>query len=230
MYGIVTWWPILDKKTYLKKLIAVQRTAELCISCALRTTPTDALDCILHILPVDLYGKQTAAMSALRMRESKNWKHSSGWHTKILSQFAIIPTQTDYCISPEFLHTPFNTHISDREEWNGSIPGPSDAIHIYTDGSKLDNRTGGGVFSADLDINISFRMPDICSVFQAEVMAVKEALLNITPEYWGKKICIFSDSQAAIKSLKSISSNSKLVIDCRRSLMEMAEHVELYLI
>ena len=229
-YGIVTWWPILEKKTSLKKLTTVQRTAELCISGGLRTTPTDALDTILHILPIDLYGKQTAASSALRMREAGNWKISSGRHTKILSNYAIIPEHTDYCVPSEYLFTPFSTFIPDRKEWNGSIPGPRNAIHIYTDGSKLDNHTGGGVFSVDLNINLSFRLPDVCSVFQAEVMAIKEALLHISPQYYGKKVCIFSDSQAAIKSLGSISSNSKVVNTCRRSLMEMAEHVVLHLI
>ena len=55
-------------------------------------------------------------------------------------------------------------------------------------------------------------------------------LLNVTTNQWGRKICIFSDSQAAIKSLGSISSNSKLVNECRKSLMETAEHVDLFLI
>ena len=53
-------------------------------------------------------------------------------------------------------------------------------ISIYTNGAKLHNRLGGGVFSAKLDTKIAFRLPEHCSVFQAEVTAIKESLLVLT--------------------------------------------------
>ena len=45
-----------------------------------------------------------------------------------------------------------------------------------------------------------------------------------------KKVCIFTDSQVAKNSHQSNTSNSKLVNKYRRSIMEMAEHLKLYLI
>jgi len=51
----------------------------------------------------------------------------------------------------------------------------TDAICFYTDGSKLEGQVSGGVYSEQLDIRKSFRLPDHCSVFQAEVHGIKEA-------------------------------------------------------
>ncbi|KAH8310031.1 hypothetical protein KR044_002043, partial [Drosophila immigrans] len=44
-----------------------------------------------------------------------------------------------------------------------------------TDGSKTIEGTGSGVFSEDLATKLSFRLPDWCSVFQAEIYAVWQA-------------------------------------------------------
>ena len=44
------------------------------------------------------------------------------------------------------------------------------------DGSKLYDNLGGGVFLPELQIETSFRLPDHCTVYQAEVMAIVEAM------------------------------------------------------
>ncbi|KAH8314606.1 hypothetical protein KR074_010155, partial [Drosophila pseudoananassae] len=84
-------------------------------------------------------------------------------------------------------------------------PGPAGSLHIYTDGSKLNGQVGGGFHCERLCLNESFRLPDHCSVFQAEVIAIGEALRS--PALTGNQdtICIFSDSQAALKALDGFS-------------------------
>ncbi|KAH8351719.1 hypothetical protein KR084_005480, partial [Drosophila pseudotakahashii] len=82
-------------------------------------------------------------------------------------------------------------------------PGSPDAICFYTDGSKLDGHVGGGVYSEQLDIRKSFRLPDHCSVFQAEVHAIKEAIDCLGNTSLSRHLNIYSDCQAAIKSIYS---------------------------
>jgi len=48
----------------------IQRSAELCISGALRTTATEALNTILDLQPLDLLAKSWASATALRLREA----------------------------------------------------------------------------------------------------------------------------------------------------------------
>jgi len=82
-----------------------------------------------------------------------------------------------------------------------------------------------------LDIRKSFRLPDHSSVFQAEVHAIKEALTclgNISLQRG--HLSIYSNSQAGIKSIYSINTNSRTTADCRRSLHEMASQFTIILV
>ena len=81
-----------------------------------------------------------------------------------------------------------------------------------------------------LNLSLSFRLPNHCSVFQAEILAIKEVLAWLRENVISSKdICIFSDSQAAIKSLDGVSTNSRTAHDCRSSLLEMAQQFNIHL-
>ncbi|XP_022217480.1 uncharacterized protein LOC111070830 [Drosophila obscura] len=95
-------------------------------------------------------------MAAIRLRDSDQWMSQHTGHATILNGNVIVPTKTD--------------------NWLEGPPGPDGAIQIFTDGSKLDNKVGGGIYSEQLNIRHSFRLPDHSSVFQAEFIAINEAL------------------------------------------------------
>jgi ribonuclease HI len=96
--------------------------------------------------------------------------------------------------------------------------------NFYTDGSRMYGRVGCGIFYEELNLNLSFRLPDHCSVFQAELIAINEAVdwmkYNVISV---RDIGIFTDSQAAIKVLQSGFLTSKVALNCLSSLNEMAE-------
>lgn len=65
------------------------------------------------------------------------------------------------------------------------------------DGSKTSNGVGILVSSVKLKISLSFRLPNQCSVFQAEIIAIKEALSWLKEKViYTTSLRIFSDSQA----------------------------------
>lgn len=230
LYGVTVWWPALNTATNLRALEKVQRSAALCITGALRTTPSYALNTILSLTPLELLSKQMAASAAIRLKAISMWKNLSVGHSSILQYFRSIPDITDY-ISPTFsFRNAFKTTIPSREDWKEGRTLNNNSVHFYTDGSKLDGKVGSGVFSDQLNINIAFRLPDYCSVFQAEVVAINEVIdwlryntISTTD------IVIFTDSQAAIKSLGSVSCRSIVVQECQSSLNEMAEHFNVQL-
>jgi len=73
LYGNIVWWPSLKKSCNLRILHKIQRSAELCISGALRTTATEALNTILNLQPLDLLANSWASATALRLREAAAW-------------------------------------------------------------------------------------------------------------------------------------------------------------
>ncbi|XP_043071820.1 uncharacterized protein LOC122322803 [Drosophila grimshawi] len=170
---------------------------------------------------------ENATLTAKRLRESLDWATQSTGNASILEEKPIIPSKTDYCVPVTQLETPFNIYFPQRQEWVHGSPRSTGNQTFFTDVSKLDNRVGGGVYSEQLNIQLSFSLPTRCSVFQAEVLAIKEDIdclerLKVSPS----NINIYIDSQAAIKSISSIFSNSISIITCHKSLHEIAkQHV-----
>ena len=62
----------------------VQRQAELCISAALRTTPSAAIDILLNFPSLNIVVKKAAKNSALRLRTYGMWKSNSFGHSNIM--------------------------------------------------------------------------------------------------------------------------------------------------
>ena len=99
----------------------------------------------------------------------------------------------------------------------------TDKITVYTDGSKNeDGKTGLGAYLPD-KIKITENLPDYCTVFQAEVIAIQKAAaaLNSVNTY-NKIIHIRSDSAASIKALHKRNSNSATIKNCNKELNMLA--------
>ena len=62
----------------------LQRSAAVGVTGPLWTTPGDALDVLLHLLPIDLHILFTATCGAIRLREISLWKERPYGHADIL--------------------------------------------------------------------------------------------------------------------------------------------------
>ena len=90
---------------------------------------------------------------------------------------------------------------------------------IYTDGSKEEDRVGAAWALTAGDMVLAeeaYRLNDEATVFQAEVAAIREALvyLNSQEKYKKATVQIRSDSQAAIAAILKTMHKSKLTRDC----------------
>ena len=100
------------------------------------------------------------------------------------------------------------------ECWKNNSAPETEAMQFFTDGSKLDGRVEAVVFCDKLNVNISVRIPDYCSVYQAEVVAIKEVLSWLKHNVISAvDIAIYVDSRTAIKSLESISMTSRMALN-----------------
>lgn len=225
MYGSLVWWPALCKEVNRKRVGKVQRLAAVLTTGCLKTTPTKALEMILHLTPLDLYGKECAASAALRLNAVSRWPKVNYGHSKILKEFNLTLINTDYTKPTPMFDRNFTVDIPSREKWTANLVKPNGTL-FYTDGSKLEGRVGSGVFSESPPLNLSFRLPEYCSVFQAEMVAINEAAKWVLQSgLESNEISILSDSQAVIKSLNSVYLTSKAAIQCREALNELATKV-----
>ena len=65
----------------------------------MRTARNDALNTIFHLYPLDLVAKEEATISALILRESREWLNNPIGHSSIIHNFSSMPKKTDYCVS-----------------------------------------------------------------------------------------------------------------------------------
>ena len=93
---------------------------------------------------------------------------------------------------------------------------------LNTDGSKTDQGTGYGFLitindNADVIHTHSAKLPDYCSVYQAELSAITAAAEWLMG-YVGNSIVFFTDSQAGLNSMNKTTLNSNTAISCHRAL------------
>ncbi|XP_043660731.1 uncharacterized protein LOC122624986 [Drosophila teissieri] len=92
-------------------------------------------------------------------------------------------------------------------------------VNIYTDGSKMEEGVGAGIYCTDPDMRLSYKLPSQCSIFQAEVFAIGKAAelaQSIDPPH--EAVNLFVDSQAAIRSMQSSAVSSESVLASREAL------------
>jgi hypothetical protein len=93
------------------------------------------------------------------------------------------------------------------EDWTkgtGTPPAVKGLVW-FTDGSKMKERTGAGVYGQSVGRRLSFCLGRYATVFQAEIFAILACVYEIqfqnSPE---KYVSICSDSQATLKALQAV--------------------------
>lgn len=94
-----------------------------------------------------------------------------------------------------------------------------DAASFFMDESKLRGRVGWEVFYRELSIISSFKLAGYCSIFQAEVAAIKvpvDFLLRSATSF--REVYIYLNSRMTILAVSSLMVRSRLVKGCLTSL------------
>ncbi|GBM96342.1 hypothetical protein AVEN_182476-1 [Araneus ventricosus] len=91
------------------------------------------------------------------------------------------------------------------------------AFAIYTDGSKINSQVGAAfcTFGPDGDGEHLYRLNDHCSVFQAELTALHQALRWKRSNWPSEHFHIFSDSLSSLKAINKLRPKNNLVEDVR---------------
>ena len=104
----------------------------------------------------------------------------------------------------------------DLESLNDKTLPTQTQINIYTDGSRTYNHVGAGYVIYDQSTEIaakSIRLSENTTVFQAELLAIREAATHFirTKTLQQQYIKIMTDSQAALQALDATEYTSRIV-------------------
>jgi len=92
----------------------------------------------------------------------------------------------------------------------------------YTDGSKMRDGTGAGVFGQLVGQRLSFSLGKYATVFQAEIYSILACAHEVQSQNRPERyVSICSDSLAALKALKA-AKTSPLVYQCQRALNDIS--------
>nr|CAH7736489.1 unnamed protein product [Callosobruchus chinensis] len=100
---------------------------------------------------------------------------------------------------------------------------------IFTDGSKQDNAVGCAFFHYNENYSEQYRLPIECSIYSAELVAIKKALEYCLNNSQMQRIAVFTDSKSACLKLDSHNLSTKtnyLIID----ILNLYQQIKIYYI
>ncbi|XP_034173823.1 uncharacterized protein LOC117601317 [Osmia lignaria lignaria] len=177
----------------------------------MKTTPIAALQVTLGYALLEHVIISVAKLTAYRLHCLGKWKSFRTGHTALeLLHNPPFRLVQDKIPRTYQLQRTFKVHIPTRDDWKKpGFPSNLSTNIWYTDGSGNNNRFGAGFCGLKMEHRTSLSMGALVMVFQAEVLATSEcAKLQTSLGVKYKKICICSDSTAAINALAKTSTES----------------------
>ncbi|MCP4458360.1 MAG: reverse transcriptase-like protein [Cytophagales bacterium] len=249
-YCVSIWIRATHTKHNAKKIERVQALALRIMSGAMPSTPFNTLNHITNTINIIPFLQGEAAKGASRLQGYGDWtserrpscKGNIKAHSTINNDFldtlpipkAALRDLTRPIMKLESKFTIENP-INDLEEYRKTLDNiirdtPNKTITCYTDGSRTDSGSGAGYIITTDNNNLTikeshFKLPDYSTVFQAELIAIKEACNYLTSQNnKDKDIIIWTDSLSSIQALANITSRSITVNDCYNALQNIATH------
>ena len=237
-YGAMIWGHRAPE--LLEKFRRVNRMAINTFANFPKSTPTAALEVMTDVMPLHLFCVQEAILARIRLNDviefgwhgTSHTKRHAISHLKFLEQklsaYKLNPGNTDRCSTLMWN----DGYRINWDSFDGSAKHRQQTqVNAFTDGSKMENKTGSGlvIYRHKQEIaNDWFRLPDGCTVFQAEVAAIARASRALCGMQDGtiKFVKIFVDSQAAIAALGKPCVTSQIVKDAMDSLNKLAKVVK----
>ena len=240
-YAALVWAQSIQTISKKQRLGQINRLAAMMLTPTRKNAPTAALEIIHDLIPLELALQETAlnAYHRLKLMTQATWTNKRAKNVSLVPHLKFLK-HTDIIATGARLDTEtIMESIEDKNYWvtinsrkGRAKPIPSQ-INVYTDGSKTKQGSGAGyVIMSGKDRVLhtqSINLTENASIFQAELIAIKEAALYLqnNEDTQGVFIKFFSDSQAALQALKSNKCTAMTVKDTHTALNSLANQAKL---
>lgn len=244
MYGSLVWHRACQRKGVRNSLQRLQGLAMRCLAPQRKGSPTQGLEVILNLIPLDLLILESASKAFLRTKplhitrwESFGHGQLKGHRYSLLDDPALVEAASHPLDTIERKLSWHNQFEVDKASFfSGEDPRETRTpLVAFTDGSHIDNLSGAGFVLYQFDHGGrcgsivdtgSLYMGPLTTVFQAEIRAIQMAsdyVLASAELTSFTEITFFSDSQAALQALSHHFISSSLVSRCVDSLNVLAD-------
>ena len=237
LYGCSLWCPVIDKVRSISILKSTQRLMALVILRAFKSTSAEACLALTGLLPIDL---RIAELAAFRLSAIRSPVSPRAFLT-ICKKFPNTELSQSFSVPKRYFspfHPPWLTPalqpliILPAEGLIPLLPSAPGTVRVYTDGSVISGCTGYGlvvVNSSGIVATCRGKLPNDCSIFQAEGQAILQAIrfaITIVPK--PSFIEIFSDSRAALISSLTSERITSPFHDVRTLLISLGNQIQLF--
>jgi len=220
-YGAIAWGLKANSLTNIKAFKKIQRLAMMGSGPFRQSTPTAGLEVVFDIPPLELHIEAEGIVTLERIKGRNPERWDGIGHGKTRSTIrSWYQAKVDWGlkgVEVEKVNLEMhwdNNFVVDVGNKEGSGQDHEEgAVCCFTDGSKLDNKTGWGytVRKDDMELAQCYgSLPDSNTVFQAEVEAIKQACDAVQAD-WGDSVYFYVDSQAALLAVNKYTSKTKQV-------------------
>ena len=212
-FASLVWWPGCQTASAKRKLSRFQRLACLGITGAMCTTPTNAVEALICLPPLELVVHSEVRTAAHRLWSLGCWSylHPNRGHSSILmwlQQLDPIFNMGVDVMRPAYNFEPqYRVIMLTREDCTNAtgVPPAVKGLVWFTDGSKMREGNGAGVYGQSIGRRLSFSVGRYATVFQVEIYTILACAYEIQSQNRPEKyVSICSDSLAALKALKAI--------------------------
>ncbi|OTF78340.1 hypothetical protein BLA29_001461, partial [Euroglyphus maynei] len=213
LYGASIWHKTTETKKIAQRILSVQRRILIKICRGYRTISYTSVFLVNNTIPIDIKINERAKIERAKMLDVLKPDGEQDIKLEKLVPATNLPhpglrNKTTYLIK-------MNHQEIDRCIMN-------DGLSIFTDGSKMNNHTGAACVitrNGQLISKHKWKLANHCSVYQAELTAIKESLKQ-SHQYDSNVIQIFSDSRSSLEAI-----NDRL--NCHPIVVEINEEIDL---
>ena len=225
-YAALAWGHAVEADEFESMCRRLNRLAMNTIVKVPRSTPTRAMEIVLDLYPLHLHILKEGLSTYIRLKPAirllwsgvyTNLTHAVShrrywdWVAEDAGIYDYGNEVDDCCVMrPTSQFTLDTNSFVDPENSRTALD-----CNVYTDGSKLNGQVGSGVFISRKNVTIAehkVRLPDPATVYQAELMAIKQAALILQTIHDLSTIKVYVDSQAALRTFQADFIKSKLAL------------------
>lgn len=195
-YGAPVFFQPTPNSHLIRKLISIQRIPLLKICKAFSTVSNASINILTNILPIEYtLSREIALFHIFQLKQPYTLYETTYDPNKIQHHIDIWDTHPAQLLSFPFTIGKTSLHQMSHET----------TYNIYTDGSLLNETVGAAFVTLDNLQHITmygrYKLPSFTSIYEAELQAIKQALLSAVTLPRGCSFTLFSDSRSALNAI-----------------------------